>query len=92
MATNKVGSSLELGVEKQGETSKKKLTPKDVIIGLIAGYAVGILVMMIIHFLISKTCVNCTTGTGYGNGKSVFILTHKNQFHYYSSFHDAFLQ
>jgi hypothetical protein len=36
--------------------------------------------------------VNCTTGTGYGSGKSVFILTHTNQFHYYSSFHDAFLQ
>jgi hypothetical protein len=71
MATNKVGSSLELGVEKQGETSKKKLTPKDIIIGLIAGYAVGILVMMIIHFLISKTCANCTTGRGYGSGKSV---------------------
>lgn len=92
MATNKVGFSLELGVEKQGKTSKKKLTPKDVIIGLLAGYAVGILVMMIIHFLISKTSANCTTGTGYGSGKSVFILTHKNQFHYYSSFHDAFLQ
>jgi hypothetical protein len=42
MATNKVGSPLELGVEKQGETSKKKLTPKDVIIGLLVGYAVYI--------------------------------------------------
>lgn len=81
MATNKVGSSLELGVEKQADYSKKKLKPKDVLIGLLAGYVVGILVMMIIHFLISKTCTNCTPGSGYGSGKSVFILKRKNQFH-----------
>lgn len=81
MATNKVGSSLELGVEKQADYSKKKLKPKDVLIGLLAGYVVGILVMMIIHFLISKTCTNCTSGSGYGSGKSVFILKRKNQFH-----------
>lgn len=92
MATNKVGSSVELGVEKQGDTIKKKLKSKDVIIGLFAGYVVGILVMMIIHFLISKTCTNCTTGTGDGSGKSVFILKRKNQFHCFSSFHDAFLE
>lgn len=66
MGTNKVGEtshSLE-DPSKTEDPKKKSIRQRDVLAAMLVGYIVGILLMMIIHFVIQNKCTeNCTTSS-----------------------------
>ncbi|XP_063443247.1 uncharacterized protein LOC134723614 [Mytilus trossulus] len=66
MGTNKVGEtsrSLE-DPSKTEDPKKKSIRQRDVLAAMLVGYIVGILLMMIIHFIIQNKCTeNCTTSS-----------------------------
>lgn len=73
MGTQKVGEtsrSLE-DPNKTNDPKKKNIRQRDVLAAMLVGYIVGIMLMMMIHFILQKKCANCTSGSttsSLGNG------------------------